>query len=315
MDIVFKFGEHYYEAGPDNTVFDFVLTILGSLLGFATALYFDRMARRNDAKKEIERQKGDKDKEDEKNINELRDRLIYIQSLVDEVVNTLDKQNEKRTEFINAIEKEPYEFQFLKILASNDTKRILNLDSQSTFYAYRFFFKDNADWVKKYKKFNSSVDFIDGHLEEMQRVFKSYLDGIYKLQSEYKQIVDNLPNFICGVMMKFENDVPNYKDDIRYKFLSQSVKNYRALADNSAKIKAFDDQFLEPLLLGILGNFEKESFSEPILDMAKKARVKLNDIKVDAVGICDEFKTLPDRLKNSIETLKRFSEEIQNNVR
>jgi len=315
MDIVFKFGEHYYEGSPDSTLFDFLFTLLGSFLGFATALYFDRKARREDAQKELERQKSEKKKEDEKFKNELRDRLLYVKSLADEVVRILEQQDQKCKEFISSIEADPYEFQFLKILATNDTKRILGLDSQSTFYAYRFFFQKDNDWLKRYREFNNSVDFVDRHISEMQRVFRSYLDSIYKLQSEFKQIVDHLPDFMCGVMMKFENEVPNFRQDNRYRFLSTSVKNYRELADNRGKLKDFDDKFLEPLLLGIIGNHEGEYFAEPILDMAKKARVKLNDIKIDALGTSEEFKTLPDRLKNSIDVFKRFSEEIQNNVR
>lgn len=262
-------------------------------------------------KKELERQKDEKTKEDEKSSKELRDRLLYVQSLVDEVVKTLDQQGQKCKEFITSIENDPYEFQFLKILASNDTKRILDLDSQSTFHAYRFFFQQDAEWFKKYREFNTAVDFIDAHLDEMLRIFKSYLDGVYRLSSEYKQIVDNLPDFISRILMNFENNVPNYGQDTRYIFLLNSTKNYRTLADNRAKLKDFDDKFLSPLLLGILQRFEKEPFAEPILDMTKKARVKLNDIKVDAIGTAEEFKTLPNRLINSIETFKKISEQIQ----
>lgn len=311
MDIVFKIGEHYYEGGFDSPLINLLLTVLGSLLGFWTALYFDRKARRADAEKEIERQKEEKTKEDEKSSKELRDRLLYVQSLVDEVVKTLDQQGQKCKEFITSIENDPYEFQFLKVLASNDTKRILDLDSQSTFHAYRFFFQQDAEWFKKYREFNTAVDFIDAHLDEMLRIFKSYLDGVYRLSSEYKQIVDNLPDFISRILMNFENSVPNYGQDTRYIFLLNSTKNYRTLADNRAKLKDFDDKFLSPLLLGILQRFEKEPFAEPILDMTKKARVKLNDIKIDAIGTAEEFKTLPNRLKNSIETFKKISEQIQ----
>lgn len=62
MDIVFKIGEHYYEGGFDSPLINLLLTVLGSLLGFWTALYFDRKARRADAKKGTRKTERRKDK-------------------------------------------------------------------------------------------------------------------------------------------------------------------------------------------------------------------------------------------------------------
>lgn len=302
MDIIFKFGEHYYES-ESSIWLSFLLTLLGSFLGFMTALYFDRKARRRTKEKEQQKQETD-----------YADRLNYLKILLKEVVKDVEQQDKVNEEFWKSIENDPYELQYLKVLSSNDTKRILNLNLQNTFLAFRHFFEKDENWLDDLRKMNSSVDFIDSYFPEIDRIFKSYQKGIYEFSLQYKSYVDNLPDFMARELTQIKRDIQNYKEDPRFIFLNDSVLKYHELIEQKKRLKAFDTEFLEPLLMTTLKNFSDQPFAEPVMDMCKKARVKLNDIKVDAIGTAEEFKGLPSQLESSVNFLKSLIEKIEKNV-
>lgn len=302
MDFIFKFGEHYYESDGNNWL-SLLLTLVGSFLGFMTALYLDRRARRRT-----------KEKEQLKLELDYSDLLKYLKILLTEVIKAVEQQQKVNEEFWKEIEKDPHEIQYLKILSSNDTKRVLNLNLQNTFLAFRHFFETNEDWLGDLKRMNSSVDFIDSYFPEINRIFKSYQKGIYEFSLQYKSYVDNLPDFMAGELTRMKHDPENFKRDPRFIFLNKSVLKYHELIEKKKRLKAFDIEFLEPILLTTLEHFSDQPFAEPVMDICKKARVKLNDIRTDALGTAEEFKSLPSKIESSVNSLKALIEKIEKNV-
>ena len=51
MNIIFKCGEHYYEAGESGTFLSVILTFLGAFLGLLGALWIDRRVKRREKNK------------------------------------------------------------------------------------------------------------------------------------------------------------------------------------------------------------------------------------------------------------------------
>lgn len=303
MDFIFKFGEHYYESDPGGFWPSLILTLLGSFLGFLGALYIDRLVK-----------KRTRIKEQEKLYAEFADRLEYLNILIQEVLNAVDQQHKVCEPFWKSIEEDPHEIHYLKIISSNDTKRILNLDSQNSFLAFRHFFEHDERWLKDLRNLNNCVDFIDSYFPEIDRIFKSYHKGIYQFSLDYKSYVDELPTLMARELARIKRDIKNYKEDPRFIFLEESVLQYHKLIEEGRRLKAFDTEFLEPLLMTTLKHFPNEPFAEPVMDMCKRARVKLNDLKRHSLGTAEEFKSLPSQIENSVNSLKELIKKIEQNV-
>jgi hypothetical protein len=300
MDFIFKFGVHYYESDPGSFLTNLLLTVLGSFFGLLGALYIDALVKRHAKNKEIE-----------KLHEEFTDRLGYLKILIQEVLKSVEQQNKICEGFWKSIEEDPHEIQFLKVVSSNDTKRILNLESQNSFLAFRHFFEHDENWLKDLRSMNTSIDFIDSYFPEIDRIFKSYLKAIYQFSLDYKSYLDELPTVMAKELTKMKREIENYNKDPRYIFLNENVLQYHKLINQGKRLKAFDTEFLEPLLIRTLEHYINEPFADPILDMCKKARVKLNDLKLDALGTAEEFKNLPSLTEKSVNSLKELIQKIE----
>ncbi len=300
----------------DNSyLFDFILTLLASGIAFGTTLYFDRRVKRREQKKEKKNQKEEKQREKERFEKELKDRLDYLTKLIDSAEKTVSQQIGKCEEFIQTIEKNPYELHHVKIIASNDIRRILALDAQSTFFAYRYFFKDRINWLKEYSEFNSGLDFIDGTLDEIKRIYFSNKDFVLSNQFEYKKIVEDLRSYIYRLLKSFENELPDFNSDSRYTFLAQLFRKFEELAEASANLTNFDNEFLTPLKNGIDNEFDKERYAAIVTDMVSRAKMKLNDMQVENMETAGQFKIIVTELTNCLPTLRETRERIENSAR
>jgi hypothetical protein len=112
MDLVFNFGEHYFnDSGSFWT--DIVITVIGGFIGFGTALYFF-----------YHQGQKDKKEEDIKLKNEQKDILVFFKQLIEGVISTIDKQTLKCQEFSDAVKSKPSENHPLKVIASKEIDRL-----------------------------------------------------------------------------------------------------------------------------------------------------------------------------------------------
>lgn len=69
-----------------------------------------------------------------------------------------------------------------------------------------------------------------------------------------------------------------------------------ARPQKGVNIVEYDKQFLEPLLQETLSKYKYEPFSDSLMVMAKQGRVKLNDIRVNAIDTSESFDEIPNQL-------------------
>jgi hypothetical protein len=289
----FNFGEHYYNSG--SFLSDLLIAIIGGFIGLGTALYIYYIQNKRDKQKEIEKQN-----------KELLDVLTYFRELLLGVVSTIEKQNEKSTEFSEAVKASPHEIQQLKIIASKETERIHNMDSLKIFHAFRHKFSKEKDWIKDFKKLYTALDFIDGHLKEIVTVFENYRDSNYKRLIEIKSIIDSIPTYMANEMLEIRRSIPDYKDDERYKFLNESILQYHKLVDKKAKFIEFNSDFMDSVLKDVVDKYKFEPFATPIANKCKRARVLMTDVKIDSDDTADSIGDSPNLLKDSKEELERI---------
>jgi len=293
----FNFGEHYYAGSSILT--DLLVTIVGGIIGFGTALWFY-----------YKRNQRDKAKELQEVDSEFDDTLKYLKLLIDGVITTIEKQNKNSIQFGEKVKANPVEIEHLMVIASQDIDRLHSMDSSKVFLTYRHRFSGQHEWLKDFRDLYNHLDFIQGHLKETVSIFKNYQKGTYDQLMKFKAIVDNLPDVMSDTELEIKRTVADYKKDGRYIFLGDSIMKYRVLADNHAKMGDYNSRFLEPVLLETIKTYQMEFFGPRIMDMCKKARVVLNDIVTDSNNSADLILNSPKLLENSKAYLVEFSKKI-----
>ena len=217
----FNFGEHYYEWSSILT--DLLVTIIGGIIGFGTAIWFYYKQNQRDKAKEVEAIDS-----------EFKDTLKYIKLLIDGVVTTIEQQDKKSIEFGEKVKLNPVEVEHLMIIASQDIDRLHSIDSSKVFLTFRHRFSGEGSWLKDFQTLYGHLDFVQGHLKEIVSVFKNYQKGTYDQLMRFKAIVDNLPDVMSDMGLEIKRTVADYKKDERFIFLEDSIMKYRALADKLA---------------------------------------------------------------------------------
>ncbi len=119
MDIIFKFGEHYYETGDSSFWIQFILTVLGAFLGFGSALFFYYKKLRSEKKEELQRQKTIS-----------QNKLKYHKLLIENLIKTTNNQIRSINEYIKEQEKDLLNVIHPKQVATNDFKRLVNINNE-----------------------------------------------------------------------------------------------------------------------------------------------------------------------------------------
>lgn len=293
----FNFGEHYYEGSSMLT--DLLVTIVGGLIGFGTALIF--YYKQNQIDKEKELQAID---------SEFKDTLNYLKLLIDGVVTTIEQQNKRSIEFGEKVKENPVEIARLMIVASQDIERLHSIDSSRVFLTFRHRFSGQSNWLKDFRTFYNHLDYIHGHLKEVASVFMAYQKGTYENLMKFKAIVDMLPDVMSNMALEIKRTEIDYKKDERFIFLEDSIMKYRSLADSHAKIADYDAKFLGPVLESTMNKYQLEFFGPRIMDMCKKARVLLHDIVVDSEDTANSILSSPGLLEDSKQYLIEVSKKI-----
>lgn len=276
------------------------MSFIGAFFGFGFALFLYYLQNKKVKNKQIL-----------KRTQEHKDQLEYFKLLLSGSLTFVEKQLGLLKEYISEQE-ELLNQKIYKESANNDINRLLSLDLHSIFLAYREIFGDNKDWIKEYSEFYHSLDFVDGKLLEVRRIYKNNLDQGWEDILNVKALVDQVPNQLSKYALRISNELGDERwNNDAYKFLDSQIKKYREMVNNGADLETIGKDYLEPMIKGILDNHAEQEFAEEIMTTCKNARVKMNDIKGHMKDMLDQFKKVPESLKASIENMEKMKSNLQ----
>lgn len=297
MDIILKFGNHYYETSDSSIWLQFALTVLGAFLGFGFALliYY----------KSIRREKTE---EESKQQQESHNKLKYHKLLIENLIMTTKNQIELIEKYNVEQEKDLLNIIQTKQVVTNDFKRLVYINKE-IFESFNNLYKNNTDWIEDLKKLHITIDYIDGILSEIYRMNNNHLKDYYIKASEIKQNIELIPDRLSSFAFNIKNQLgeKRWGNDL-YIFVDNAIKQYLVLVNVKADFNKINNDYLDPLLNSILENFPNEPFFEEIKFLAKKSRVRMNDIKTDVKNMIQEMS----RVKNELEkSLNKVDESIR----
>lgn len=289
MDIILTFGNYYYETSDSPIWLQFALTVLGAFLGFGFALliYY----------KSIRREKAE---EERKQQLESHNKLQYHKLLIENLIKTTKTQIESIEKYKIEQEKDLLNVIPTRQVVTNDFKRLVYINKE-IFESFNNLYKNNTDWIEDLKKLHITIDYIDGILTEIYRINTNHLRDCYTKASDIKQNIELIPDRLSSFAFYLKNQLgeKRWENDL-YVFVDAAIKQYRVLVDANADFNKINNDYLDPMLNSILENFQNEPFFEEILFLAKKSRVKMNDIKADVKNMIQEMGIVKNELEKSL---------------
>jgi hypothetical protein len=172
---------------------DFVLPLLLAIGAFLTAYFIFFRETKREKVKEVKAMLHEKKKENERKIEEQKDKLLYFTALVESSINLVTGQIEFIQEFIKDIRSAPTIFPLLTWEPLDDIKRINStLDLEVYLLAYVNQYSDpRIASVKEFKRIIGSIDFFHINfnqlLSQIEKAQKFDYDRNLQMQTIFHQ--------------------------------------------------------------------------------------------------------------------------------
>lgn len=192
---MFKIGNFYYPDGGGTFLENLAIALLAACVGLIGAwLIF---------KKTLSNNRNEQNKNRE---NYLDGRLRFMTVLLDKVIIFSEKQIEEYIIQAENILSNPFEFHKVRLYASDQLKRLKEIDSQDIFEAYIDFFGNNQGAINEYLKFLDYIDFLDHKLANIHQINQNNIEHLYTYQQRMKVHIDELYSHFY----KFCHDDPHF---------------------------------------------------------------------------------------------------------
>jgi hypothetical protein len=274
---------------------DLLIAFIGSFFGFGFALLiYYRQIREDRKRREWER------------VSNFYRLLIYYQELISSIVESFTKQVKLVDTFIIEQEKDTLDLKILHRIHSNDFSRIKQIDILGVFEAWGYFFREDINSISKYKNTNAALDFLEGTVEEISRIYESNTKDCYDRLMVIKSIIDHIPDALSSHGLTISNNLGEERwNNSSYIFLDKSIKKYQIFLQEKANIHKINEEFLKPLIQECLTTFKTEPYANEILNLCKKARTKLHDVSMEVENLVTELKKIESRSFKSLEILQQ----------
>jgi hypothetical protein len=166
--------------------------ILPSLIGTGTALFVFYLTTRRD-----------KNKEEKKMDEERGDKVTYLKSLLDNIINVTTQQTKNLSEHIEKIKQNTVDFQLMTFVPLTDFKRAIEtLSKEEYFTAFNKFYREKINTTKVYNSLISNIDYLNAQFVEVPEILRKSQQFDYERKLQYKELVDKTINMTGTILLK-----------------------------------------------------------------------------------------------------------------
>jgi len=297
MDIIFKFGEHYYDARESGTFISVILTFLGAFLGLLGALWIDRRVKR--------REKNKIDKENKlSKFNQLR----YFRDTIESALNLIPKQTKQYVKFSKNLKSNPLEIIIPEISPTFDLLRLRNVDTRENQEAFFEFFEKNNENIKLYRNSISYADYLYRVFNSSETNITRAIDFKYKDQQVVRDCMEEA-SVLLGLRIKTLEEEGKQTED-EYLFLTDISDKYGVLIAGFLIFKDVKDNFVNPLFAESLTKIKDKETAMKVFVLCRKANARINGIEANALHVANDFEKFENQTSKSIEHLTKIREGI-----
>ncbi len=287
-----------------TVLINFLSTLIGAFLGFLFALIIYWIT-------EFNRRRDEKQAEKIKAFNTLNRFLLLINS----VIETSKKQNESFKTYSYELKKQPLNFHFPPIFASNDLERIVKSDTLELYHSFMLFDKNNPNKFKNYRNIFYHVDFLQKFYSDLLLSNERHQNFVY---SNLKVIEDNLQWIsikIALLQQEIQHKDPDvYNENSEFKFWEKYSNIYVGLKSTGfEKLELYKTQFLLPLQLELLKNISEQKLISEIIFQIANALIKMESISFNTFAYAADLADIDneEEMKSALEFLLNAQDKIE----
>jgi hypothetical protein len=294
LDIVFSYGDN---INPEKSwIADYLIPIGTSLIVAGAAIF---------AVKKTFNEQRKKDKEEIKRRD--IERIKYLQVLIRNIIERIEKQIKGLTDHALAVEQRPLETQRLTIFQFTDIKQIVYRINQEEYYqSYTAIFSNSPESINE-------ITTIFSILASFDLSFESMIDNVGKatlMDNENKLNFLKSLKDIIHTLSKIRDVLPSPGGDILGPQIDNIMKNY---IENKKKELQYEYENLIMPLFTELPKFRNLATElHEVLVQIDDSRISYLQIKLNRSSEVDEYRNLETSFKTSLTKLQANCEKLLN---
>lgn len=277
-------------------------TLIGGVLAFLSILFVIYQVL--EQREQIFQDKKDVKKE---KIEEKKDLLILMSSFLSSIIVDIKNQGKDLKLFYEKELQHPTKSNQTYFTVNENFNRIVEMDYMSVYKSFRYFFKDEKDWEKRFLNFYRNIDFYLKMTPHLREKYSSQLDKKvklkYSIQSDIQSILTNLNNirnkYIRSFKIPYNFEYSPYFNAINGFFFS--YRNYINYIENSSNSQIDSDlsdlkiTYFKPLfdeLLNLMKNQTPMEFDEidTLIKDLGAVIIKIKQLEVFAINYAYDVK-------------------------
>jgi len=311
MILSINIGTQYIQGGEDSFWLDTFQSALGASLGLLFGFVLYRYQRSVERKKDIERDRIEKQKEEKTRQVLQKDELVYFNHLIKGAVAHIQRVFESAKVYIEKQSVDFLELQTMKFTTNKDILRIDRKDPKLDFLSYRYFFSKNKDWIEDYKKLYKSLDTIQEAEIEIKRLYKYNSEENYRKLIQAKELLESTINKLASEAMRLAAQLDEKRHShALFKLLDNRIKEYQKMVENKSKLQEYQS-FLKNISQDVIDSYSEQPFANEILILSKRSRMLMSEVEQNIKHFIGELKGMEDKMGGVIQDIKSESNKIE----
>ncbi len=148
-------------------------------------------------------------------------------------------------------------------------------------------------------------------LKDTYKSSERRIEHTYKIRYKVKLLLEDLGEKIALEINVVRRENEDFVNDPKYILLNNSLATYLKLAKAKKSLHEVEKDFANPLKIALTEKYKLDEFSEHLTVIAKKAAVRLNDIKENSLHFVKQCKSLKEELEERIQNIEQKSKKIE----
>lgn len=284
---------------------DFIINIIGALIGTGTALAIFYMQGKSDKKKEDKAKR-----EDRENI------LKYFSFLVKGAIKLTQLQIQYLLEFAKSVTKDDINFHELTIVSTNDFKRIAESNNLDEFLiAYTNHFNSSTESVRTFTEIISSIDYLLLELSELPKIMERAVKNDYELRENFESYFKSAYSSFGKTLIIHQRG----KTETGKKLQELMTKFQNEHPGDNSDIKYFNDNFIEPtnnIITDYLSNIHNLIDNEYLIlaESTRNAKQVFNALRDQNKQLLEIFHKIYLKIAAELINIERNAGNMLNNL-
>lgn len=295
LDIIFQSGDFYNQ---DNSwFFDLLNTTIGTVIGSAVTVFTLYLTIRYD-----------KNKEAKKQTQFQKEKIKYLRSLVDNIMEQLKTQIGYYKDYAEVIEKNPINLPLLKLVPLNDLERVVHRINQEDYYhAYLCEFGDKQDIINEFRSIVSYFDYFEGKLMMDKSSLQKSREFDHERKMKLKSIIEKVSGDIVAVIINSEVKQREYQF---WNFLYESKKEFDSKKTAESDLNFWHENLIE-VIKHRLPEFAESIFpAQELIFQTRDATILYNDIQTLNRLVAKDFNKDHSKMIEYYEKLKPLTNRL-----